>query len=58
MSMLEDAIAAFCLSQTGFFALNPVIWFSFILKKHKQGYYKTTGIQDHMKSARSAKYKC
>jgi hypothetical protein len=58
MSMLEDAIPAFCLPQTGFFALNPVIWFSFKLKKHKQGYYKTTAIQDHMKSARNAKYKC
>jgi hypothetical protein len=44
--------------QTGFFALNHVIWFSFKLKKHKQGYYKTTAIQDHMKSARNAKYKC
>ena len=56
--MLEDAIPVFCLPQTGFFALNHVIWFSFKLKKHKQGYYKTTAIQDHMKSARNAKYKC
>ena len=58
MSMLEDAIPAFCLPQTGFFALSRVIWFSVKLKKHKQSYYKTAAIQNHMTSARSAKYKC